>query len=176
MGGKNSVHRILADKQGFVLRLLALQARLVLQRTGPIKESWVPGSSAQPLGYQLESSVRSFCHPQVRETVKTCALAHQVPQALAGCVALGVLSAAVGKGLVVRSASTRVTGANLFIVVGAGSGAGKSETFADLASPLIEFESQQNLDWCTDQIRRKAEGHVLEVKIRGLDRRLFRTR
>src|SRR5260370_26863875 len=128
----------------------------------------------------ITSSLVAFpteCLPRVvRETVKTCAVAHQVPQALAGCVALGVLSAAVGKGLVVRSASTRVTGANLFIVVGAGSGAGKSETFADLASPLVEFESQQNLDWCTDQIRRKAEGHVLEVKIRSLDRRLVSAR
>ena len=56
--------------------------------------------ASKPVGFPTE------CLPRVvRETVKTCAVAHQVPQALTGC----------------------------------------------------EFESQQNLDWQTDQIKREAE-------------------
>src|SRR5260221_5496124 len=139
---------------------------------------WVPTAAAGNVALSGTPAVfPTKCLPNVvREAVKTCAVFHQVPEALSGCIALGVLAAAVGKGLVLRSGPNRVTHANLFIVLGAQSGSGKSATFAELTSPLIEFESQQLFDWQTDQIRRQAERHVLEAKIRSLARGLFRTR
>ena len=53
----------------------------------------------------------------------------RVLESLPGCCMLGILSAAIGKGLQVKSGANRVTRGNLYILASAESGSGKSETF-----------------------------------------------
>ena len=47
-----------------------------------------------------------------------------------------ILSAAIGKGLQVRSGANRVTRGNLYVLLSAESGSGKSDTFRHAAKPF----------------------------------------
>ena len=58
----------------------------------------------------------------------------RVLESLPGCCVLGILSAAIGSGLQVRSGPNRFTRANLYLLPSAESGSGKSEHFAILQS------------------------------------------
>ena len=61
----------------------------------------------------------------------------RVLESLPGCCMLGILSAAIGTGLQVKSGANRVTRGNLYILPSAESGSGKSETFRHRAKPFI---------------------------------------
>src|SRR4029450_8307279 len=64
-----------------------------------------------------------------------------------GCCVLGILSASIGAGLAVRSASNRVTRGNIDVLASAESGSGKSETFRHMAKPFQQFEMDRIKRW-----------------------------
>ena len=85
--------------------------------------------------------------PAAADMAQAIADVERVPQSLAGCCVLGVLSAAVGAGLQVKSGPERVTRGNLYLLPSAESGSGKSETFRHAVKPLQEFEARQLERW-----------------------------
>ena len=70
-----------------------------------------------------------------------------MPESLVGCCALGILSASIGAGLAVQSASNRVTRGNIYVLASAESGSGKSETFRHMAKPFQQFEMDRIKRW-----------------------------
>ncbi len=89
----------------------------------------------QYLGEPLEAMGRAICATE------------RTPETLVGCCLLGILSASIGKGLQVQSASNRLTRGNLYILASAESGSGKSETFRYVARPFQEFETETIRAW-----------------------------
>lgn len=63
-----------------------------------------------------------------------------VPDNLSGACVLGILSASLGKGIQVQSGPDRLTRGNLYIVLSALSGTGKSEAFRHAAAPFQSIE------------------------------------
>jgi hypothetical protein len=121
-----------------------------------------PGTQAQPfplhcLPPSCEAMARAVC-----ETVR-------VLESLPGCCALGILSAAIGSGLQVRSAANRLTRGNLYILPSAESGSGKSETYRHLAKPLFEFEAKRVAAWDVESKPGLVADHkILEAEIANL--------
>lgn len=66
----------------------------------------------------------------------------QVPISLSGPVALGMLSGAIGARLELESGPARTCRPNLYLLVSAASGSGKSETLRLLGAPLTARERQ----------------------------------
>ena len=88
------------------------------------------------------------CLPSLIEAMaKEVCATERVPESLVGCCALGILSASIGAGLAVRSASNRVTRGNIYVLASADSGSGKSETFRHLAEPFQQFEMDRIKRW-----------------------------
>src|SRR5439155_8709426 len=85
----------------------------------------------------------------------------RVLESLPGCCTLGILSAAIGAGLQVRSGANRVTRGNLYILGSAESGSGKSETFRHPAKPFLEFEGERVATWKSEM----KPGLLVEYKI-----------
>ena len=91
----------------------------------------------------------------------------RVPECLVGCCALGILSASIGAGLAVQSASNRVTRGNIYVLASAESGGGKSETFRHMAKPFQQFEMDRFKRWKEqDQPDATAKRELLEVDIK----------
>lgn len=80
--------------------------------------------------------------PVLASMVAAVARCERVPAALPAVCALGVVSAAIGAGLEVSSASDRMTRANLFLLASAESGSGKSQVFRRIAEPIVEHQHQ----------------------------------
>ena len=96
---------------------------------------------------------------------------HRVPAELAACCVLGVASAAIGKSLVVQSGPGRKTGANLYILVSARSGAGKTLVLNHVASPLQKFEAQLVQRWAHDVLPQSAaELRMIQAEIKRLEK------
>jgi replicative DNA helicase len=88
------------------------------------------------------------CLPSLVEAMaKEVCATERVPESLAGCCALGILSASIGAGLAVQSASNRVTRGNIYLLASAESGSGKSETFRHMAKPFQQFEMDRIKRW-----------------------------
>lgn len=95
----------------------------------------------------------------------------RVPESLAGCCALGILSASIGAGLQVQSGANRVTRGNLYILASAQSGSGKSETFRHLAKPFLQFDAERLKSWEAETLPDLlAEKKVLECEIKKLEK------
>ena len=69
----------------------------------------------------------------------------RVPQSLAGCCVLGVLSASIGSGLKVKSGADQFSFANLFIMASAASGSGKSQSFRLATGPFFKAEKRSKV-------------------------------
>lgn len=106
--------------------------------------------------------------PKMAEMVRAVAKAVQVPDALPGCCALSAVSAALGKGLIIQSGGERTTRGNIYVVVGARSGVGKSETYKPITAPILEFEQALVQDWKNKHPGLLAEQMVLDGKIKRL--------
>jgi len=76
------------------------------------------------------------------DMARAIATAERVPESLTGCCVLGILSAAIGAGLEVRSGAQRKTRGNLFILASAQTGTGKSESFRHATRPLFDYETE----------------------------------
>lgn len=74
--------------------------------------------------------------PRLEAIVKAIAEVHRVPDVMPATIALTVLSAAIGKGLRIASGKGRKTMANLFSLISANSGTGKSTVLRILRDPL----------------------------------------
>lgn len=77
--------------------------------------------------------------PNVQNYVREVAAFAQTPIALPSCCALATLSASLGRGLFVRNRHGTTRG-NLFILVIASSGTGKTQTFAPVTSPVFQAQ------------------------------------
>jgi Protein of unknown function (DUF3987) len=105
--------------------------------------------------------------PLIEAMAKEVCATERVPESLVGCCALGILSASIGAGLVVRSASNRLTRANIYVLASADSGSGKSETFRHLAKPFQQFEMDRIERWREqDRPDAIARRDLLEVDIK----------
>jgi hypothetical protein len=85
--------------------------------------------------------------PPLRDVVKAVSELHRVPESLAACCALAVTSAAIGKGLKVSSIPGMSAPANLYLMVGARSGTGKSVVFETLTKPIKDCEKRLTDEW-----------------------------
>lgn len=105
----------------------------------------------------------------IRDRALLCARTRNVAPELAALVAIGSISAAVGKGLLVQSSRNRTTRANLYILLGAPSGAGKSEVFRELYRPLLDFEEELYSFWRQEASpRARAGDELLKGVVAGL--------
>jgi len=88
----------------------------------------------------------------MRAIVEEVASQTRTPHALSAVVALGTASAAIGRGLLVKSGGSRTTPANLFLLAIARSGVGKGQTFGHLTGPLYAAQKEAIANWKTDQM------------------------
>lgn len=103
----------------------------------------------------------------LREFVKFMAKALRVPESLVALCALGTVSASLGKGLVLNSTVSgleRFTPGNLYILVIAESGSGKSEVFKHCIRPIEEWEVE--LVEKHKEIEADAEANIGHLKAR----------
>ena len=111
------------------------------------------------LGPVCETMARAIC-----DTVR-------VLESLPGCCMLGILSAAIGRGLEVKSGPNRVTRGNLYILASAESGSGKSETFRHAAKPFADFEAQRVSAWKAEtKPGLLADREILKAEIAALNK------
>jgi hypothetical protein len=110
------------------------------------------------------------CLPESIQTMgRAIAQTVPVPESLAGCCVLGILSSSIGAGLQVQSALDCVTRGNVYVLSSAPSGCGKSETFRHAAAPFIELEHGMIERWQrSDLSSLQADQEVLEIEIKQL--------
>jgi hypothetical protein len=135
-----------------------MNAELICEAKGETPEITQPQPfPVRCLGPVCEAMARVIC-----DTVR-------VLESLPGCCILEVLSAAIGKGLQVKSGPNRVTCGNLYILASAESGSGKSETFRPTAKSFLDFEAQRVTAWKSEiKPGLLAEHKVLEAQIAAL--------
>jgi hypothetical protein len=96
----------------------------------------------------------------------------RVPERLAGPCVLGLVSAAIGAGLQVQSDTNRTTRANLFVLISAETGTGKSRSFELVAAPLLDHQRRLSERWRTQTgPRLQAELRLLERDIGEIEKR-----
>jgi hypothetical protein len=105
----------------------------------------------------------------LREMALSVAASLRVPVTLPAACALGIVSAAIGRGLRLRSGPGQISYGNLYVCAAAESGAGKSQTFGHVARPFLEAESEMRERWELE-IRPSllAEKEILESEVKGL--------
>jgi hypothetical protein len=90
--------------------------------------------------------------PTMRQMVEETAKQTRTPHALSAVVALGTASAAIGRGLLVKSGGSRTTAANLYLLAIARSGVGKGQTFTFVSRPLYDAEAEAIDEWKKSQM------------------------
>ena len=81
----------------------------------------------------------------VRQMVEEVADVARVPTALPACEALAIISAALGRGLAIPSNVEAETYANIYVIVAAPSGSGKSLTYKMLMAPVYRYQAEQRV-------------------------------
>ncbi|MEM7387053.1 MAG: DUF3987 domain-containing protein, partial [Verrucomicrobiota bacterium] len=104
------------------------------------------------------------------QIVAAVAKCFQVPVSLAACVALGVLSGAIGAGLQVRSGGSRKTKANVFILALAASGTGKGLSEKEISRPLYEVERELIEAFKPFKDEAEAKTRILKSQIKQLEK------
>jgi Protein of unknown function (DUF3987) len=147
--------------------LLALVQKAKDQETGTRNT----GSTTQPQTTEAQRFPLHCLPPVCEGMARAICSTVRVLESLPGCCVLAILSAAIGKGLQVRSGANRVTRGNLYVLPSAESGSGKSETFRHAARPFIEFETELLERW-KEEIKPGllAERKVLEAETANLTR------
>jgi hypothetical protein len=90
--------------------------------------------------------------PTMRAMVEEVARQTRTPHALSAVVALGTASAAIGRGLLVKSGGSRITPANLFLLAIARSGVGKGQTFGPITRPIYTAQKKAIDNWKNEQV------------------------
>jgi hypothetical protein len=148
------------------------------------KRIFKPGSVAAPskVGHpgtdEADEKVQPFplhhLPPTAQAMAEATARTERTPETLAGGCVLSILSASIGAGLQVESGSNRVTRANLYILLSAESGSGKSETYRHVVKPFMDFEQQIVDRWKANTLPGlQAEADILESEIAKLKRGAF---
>ena len=140
------------------------------------KESHLVSANGE-LGTTDEQTPVSFpidCLPPAAvEMARAVCVTERVPESLAGCCVLAILSASIGHGLEVRSGPDRLARANLFIVPGAESASGKSETLRHIEKPFRQFERERIKKWSEEtQPAMKTEIELLGAELSELKKKL----
>lgn len=114
--------------------------------------------------------------PKIALMVRATALSHKVPDALPGIMALAVVAASVGKGLVLDWRPGRTpTPANMFALVSAMSGTGKSECARSICQPFLDFERALQERWRKEIMPiLQADLRYHEGQLKKLDRKLIK--
>jgi replicative DNA helicase len=111
--------------------------------------------------------------PAAAEMAKAVCAAERVPESLAGSCVLAILSASIGHGLEVKSGPDRLARSNLFIVAGAESASGKSETLRHIEKPFRQFERDRIKRWSEEtQPAVKTEVELLSAELGELKKRV----
>ena len=84
--------------------------------------------------------------------VKEVARITQTPESMAGCLILGITSATIGKGLKLKDHANRVTNPNLYILISADSGTGKTLCAKEIFKPFIDFDQKQSDKWRNERL------------------------
>lgn len=114
--------------------------------------------------------------PKMALMVKGVAKANRVPEALPGTMALATVAASCGKGLVLDWRPGRApTPANLFVIVSAASGSGKSECFKAMMKAFHDFERNLQARWRREVMPKlQADLRFHEGQLKRIDRELLR--
>ncbi len=105
--------------------------------------------------------------------VRESARVNRVPESMPACVALATVSASLGAGLRMAREAGKFTRGNLMVLVGAESGTGKSEVFADLTAPLYQCEDELRADWKRETLPQMlADKDIAEGELKRLHREM----
>jgi hypothetical protein len=112
--------------------------------------------------------------PDIALMVRAVATALLVPDSLPGLMALAIVAAGIGKGLVLDwRPGKNPTPANLFIIPTAESGSGKSECFKILAAVFMAFERAMQEHWRKETLPLlQTDLRFHETQLKKLDRKL----
>ncbi len=114
--------------------------------------------------------------PAMAAIVAAVARTARVPERLAGPCVLGLVSAAIGAGLEVQSDGQRTTRGNLFLLVSAETGTGKSRTFEVMAAPLLDYQERLQERWRKESAPRlQSQIKILDREIHNLEKRAGKT-
>ena len=102
--------------------------------------------------------------PTMRKAVQAVSETYRVPESLAACCALAVTSSVIGKGLKVASIPGKTTPANLYIIVGAQSGTGKSVVFDAMTKPIIDHQARVTNTWSSTVLPTVAAERIVRKK------------
>ena len=112
-----------------------------------------------------------FGNSIIGELAKDCNRVYGVPEPLAAMTALGVLSVACGRQYKVTGAASGYSSyANLYIMVVAESGTGKSSVFKELAKPVIEASAALSKEAAMDCMEREVNADILKNEHKTLQR------
>ena len=107
--------------------------------------------------------------PVLGDIVKEVARVTQTPEAMAGPLVLGIVSASIGKGLSIRGHAGRITPSNIYVLLGAKSGTGKSECSERIFKPFIDYANAKHIEWIEEELPElQAEKDHLEAEIKKL--------
>jgi|CZKV01.1.fsa_nt_gi hypothetical protein len=112
--------------------------------------------------------------PVIARMVRAVAAAHRVPESMPGLIAIAMIAATLGKGLALDWRPGKApTPANLFALLTAGSGSGKTECLKQLAEAFLKFERRLQENW-RKLIMPKllADQRFHETQLKKLDRKL----
>jgi uncharacterized protein DUF3987 len=114
------------------------------------------------------------CFPPVLQSMaRAISESTLVPDNLSGACVLGILSAALGKGIHVQSSPNRLTRGNLYIAPSALSGTGKSEAFRHAAAPFQSIEEERIEAWTRFEYPSLLAGkQILDIEIKHLQEQI----
>jgi len=111
--------------------------------------------------------------PALRALCAECARVLSVPIAMPAMCGLAVASAALGAKLRVRSVLGKMTSANIFALIAAESGTGKSETHRVFIAPFEACQSAAQKHWREQVLpNAKAASRILDMQIKNLEKKV----
>jgi hypothetical protein len=112
--------------------------------------------------------------PDMASMIRATSLTLGVPDSLPGLMALALTSACIGKGLLLAWRPGKAsTPANLFVLLSAESGTGKSEGYKMIADPFLVFERAMQDQWRNEVMPQlQADLRYHEGQLKKLDRKL----
>lgn len=107
--------------------------------------------------------------PVLLDRIRLCASERKVPVEIPLMVSLAAIASSAGPGIEVQSGTRRTTRANLFVLLGVGSGIGKSEVFRDMLGPILAFETSLHKWWDeTPAVKARAGEELFKARISGM--------
>ena len=112
-------------------------------------------------GFEIQDFPTAVLPPILGKMVKEVARITQTPESMAGCLILGIISASIGKGIKLKGHAKRVTSGNLYILISADSGTGKTLCAKEIFKPFIAFDQDRLNRWRDEELP-----ELLKSKIR----------